>query len=140
MPIDLRDDADDAVITFTDRVSELSGLVQDAGGQPVPEYHIVLFARDKAYWTPTSRRLRTVRPAADGKYVIANLPPGDYLMTAVTDMEQGEQFDPAFLEVLSALRDRGGDRRGREKNARPAAQSSAALIHHDGTRCVAMNQ
>ncbi len=22
-------------------------------------------------------------------------------MTAVTDMEQGEQFDPAFLEVLS---------------------------------------
>ena len=101
MPIDLRDGAEDAVITFTDRVSELSGLVQDAGGQPAPEYHIVLFARDKAYWTPTSRRLRTVRPAADGKYVIANLPPGDYLMTAVTDMEQGEQFDPAFLEVLS---------------------------------------
>jgi hypothetical protein len=101
MPIDLRDGADDAVITFTDRVSELSGLVQDAGGQPAPEYHIVLFARDKAYWTPTSRRLRTVRPAADGKYVIGNLPPGDYLMTAVTDMEQGEQFDPAFLEVLS---------------------------------------
>ena len=101
MPIDLRDSADDAVITFTDRVSELSGLVQDAGGQPAPEYHIVLFARDKAYWTPTSRRLRTVRPAADGKYVITNLPPGDYLMTAVTDMEQGEQFDPAFLDVLS---------------------------------------
>jgi Carboxypeptidase regulatory-like domain len=101
MPIDLRDGADDAVITFTDRVSELSGLVQDSGGQPAPEYHIVLFARDKVYWTPTSRRLRTVRPAADGKYMIANLPPGDYLMTAVTDMEQGEQFDPAFLEVLS---------------------------------------
>lgn len=99
-PIDLRDSASDAVITFTDRVSELSGFVQDAGGQPAPEYHIVLFARDKAHWTATSRRIRTVRPAADGKYVIANLPPGDYLMTAVTDMEQGEQFDPAFLEVL----------------------------------------
>ena len=100
-PIDLRDSANDAVITFTDRVSELSGLVQDAGGQPAPEYHIVLFARDKAYWTPTSRRIRTIRPGADGKYVIANLPPGDYLLTAVTDMEQGEQFDPTFLEVLS---------------------------------------
>ena len=33
-----------------------------------------------------------VRPGV--KYVIPNLPPGDYLMTAVTDMEQGEQFDP----------------------------------------------
>jgi hypothetical protein len=100
MPIDLRDSAD-AVITFTDRVSELSGLVQDAGGQPAPEYHIVLFPRDKTYWTPTSRRLRTVRPAADGKYTMTHLPPGDYLMTAVTDMEPGEMFDPAFLELLS---------------------------------------
>ena len=73
MPIDLRDGADDAVITFNDRVSELSGLVQDAGGQPAPEYHIVLFPRDKGYWTPTSRRIRTVRPAADGKYTITHL-------------------------------------------------------------------
>ena len=100
MPIDLRDSAD-AVITFTDRVSELSGLVQDAGGQPAPEYHIVLFPRDKTYWTPTSRRLRTVRPAADGKYTMTHLPPGDYLMTAVTDIEPGEMFDPAFLELQS---------------------------------------
>jgi hypothetical protein len=37
----------------------------------------VLFARDKAYWTPTSRRIGTIRPAADGKYVISNLPPDD---------------------------------------------------------------
>ena len=76
MPIDLRDGTHDAVITFTDRVSELSGLVQDAGGEPAPEYHIVLFPRDKTYWTPTSRRLRTVRPAADGKYTIDTLATG----------------------------------------------------------------
>jgi hypothetical protein len=30
--------------------------------------------RDKAYWTPTSRRFRTVRPADGGKDVLANLP------------------------------------------------------------------
>ena len=101
MPIELRDSAD-AVITFTDRVSELSGLVQDAGGEPAPEYHIVLFPRDKTYWTPTSRRLRTVRPAADGQYTITHLPPGDYLMTAVTDIEPGELFDPAFLDLVSS--------------------------------------
>ncbi len=101
VPIDLREGADNAVITFTDRITELTGMIQDAGGQPAPEYHIVLFSRDKTYWAPTSRRIRTVRPAADGKYVMPHLPPGDYLITAVTDMEPGEQSDPSFLELLS---------------------------------------
>ena len=82
-------------------MSELSGLVTDASGQPAPEYSIVLFAHDKTYWTQTSRRIRSLRPAADGKYTITALPPGDYLMTAVTDLEPGEQFDPSFLELLS---------------------------------------
>lgn len=100
-PIDLREGADNAIITFTDRTTELSGLVQDAGGQPAPEYHVVVFARDKTYWTPQSRRIRSLRPAADGKYTIPNLPPGEYLITAVTDMEPGEQFDPAVLELLA---------------------------------------
>jgi uncharacterized protein (DUF2141 family) len=101
LPIDLREGTDSAVITFTDRVTELNGTIQDANGQPAPEYHVVVFARDKTYWTPQSRRIRSIRPAADGKYVMPNLPPGDYLITAVTDMEPGEQFDPAFLELLS---------------------------------------
>ena len=101
VPVDLREGTDSAVITFTDQVTELNGMVQDAGGQPAPEYTLVVFARDKTYWTAQSRRIRTTRPAADGKYVMPGLPPGEYLMTAVTDLEPGEQFDPAFLELLS---------------------------------------
>jgi hypothetical protein len=100
-PIDLREGTDGAVITFTDRVTELNGMVQDAGGQPAPEYTVVVFARDKTHWTAPSRRIRTARPAADGRFVMPNLPPGDYLLTAVTDLEPGEQSDPAFLELLS---------------------------------------
>ena len=30
------------------------------------------------------------------------LPPGDYLMAAVTDVEPGEWFDPEFLQQLRA--------------------------------------
>ena len=101
VPVDLREGTDSAVITFTDQVTELNGMVQDAGGQPAPEYTLVVFARDKTNWTAQSRRIRTTRPAADGKYVMPGLPPGEYLMTAVTDLEPGEQFDPAFLEQLS---------------------------------------
>ena len=29
-----------------------------------------------------------------------NLPPGDYFIVAVDDVEQGEWFDPAFLEKV----------------------------------------
>lgn len=99
--IELRSTADDAAITFTDKVTELSGAVLDAAGQPAPEYHIVVFSSDRAHWAAASRRIRSVRPAADGKYQFPNLPPGDYLITAVTDLEPGEWFDPGLLDLLS---------------------------------------
>ena len=31
------------------------------------------------------------------------LPPGDYRVTAVTDVEQGEWFDPTFLQQLVSV-------------------------------------
>jgi hypothetical protein len=99
--IELRAAADDALITFTDRTTEVSGSVQDAAGQPAPEYHVVLFSADKSHWTPLSRRIRSVRPGADGKYQVPNLPPGDYLVAAVNDIEPGEWFDHAVLDQLS---------------------------------------
>ncbi len=99
-------------------------MVQDAAGQPAPEYHLVLFARDKTFWNTQSRRIRTIRPGADGKYVMPELPPGEYLMTAVTDLEPGEQFDPAFLELLSrsAIAVTIGDGEKKTQDLRLAAQ------------------
>jgi hypothetical protein len=44
--------------------------------------------------------VQAVRPGVDGKYVIRDLPPGDYLLAAVTDVDQDEWQDPAFLERL----------------------------------------
>ena len=124
VPVDLREGTDSAVITFTDQVTELNGMVQDAGGQPAPEYTLVVFARDKTLWTVQSRRIRTIRPAADGKYVTPGIPPGEYLMTAVTDLEPGEQFDPAFLELLSrsAIAVTIGDGEKKTQDLRLAAQ------------------
>ena len=139
-PVDLREGTDGAVITFTDRTTELNGTIQDASGQPAPEYHVVVFARDKAYWIAQSRRIRTARPGVDGKYVMPNLPPGDYLMTAVTDLEPGEWFDPAFLELHLAVGDHADDRRRREEDPGSAPRGATALTRLGQDRCVAMNQ
>jgi hypothetical protein len=96
------EDIADAVITFTDTTQEIKGSLQDATGRPAPDYTIVVFAADKAYWTPQSRRIRTARPGTDGKFSVANLPAGDYRMAAVVDVAPSEINDPAFLEQLVA--------------------------------------
>jgi hypothetical protein len=61
---------------------------------------VILFPADKTYWTPHSRRVRTTRPATDGKFSIVGLPEGTYSIAALTDVEPGEWNDPVFLEGL----------------------------------------
>jgi len=60
----------------------------------------VLFPTTSALWLPQSRRIQGVRPAADGAFTFPGLPPGDYLLAAIDDVEPGEWFDPAFLQRL----------------------------------------
>jgi hypothetical protein len=89
----------DLVVTFTNQTQEVSGALQDASGRPAPDFTIVIFPADKALWTAT-RRIKTARPGTDGRFILANLPMGDYRLAAVTDLAPGDQNDPAFLEQL----------------------------------------
>lgn len=101
VPIDLGTaDVTGAVVTLTDKTTEVSGRLLDAAGKPAPEYFIIVYSSDKTFWTPQSRRIQSVRPGSDGRFTAKNLPPGDYLIAAVTDVEQGEWYDPAFLTQL----------------------------------------
>ena len=88
------------VLTFTDNPSSLTGVVTDSSGMPAPDYHIIAFPPDRALWARFSRRIQSVRPSADGRYTFRYLPPGDYLVAAVDDVEPGEWFDPVFLQTL----------------------------------------
>jgi hypothetical protein len=90
----------DATITFTDRLAQVSGSLRGAISGVVPDYTMVLFPVEPSLWAPQSRRIQGVRPAADGAYVIRNLPSGSYFLAAVDDVEPGEWFDPAFLQRL----------------------------------------
>jgi len=96
-------DVTDAVLTFTDTFSELSGTITDPAGKPADDVIIVVAASDNRYWTPGSRRIVIARPTPDGRYMIRSLPPGAYVIAAVTDLENGGQYDPEFLRTLSAV-------------------------------------
>jgi hypothetical protein len=91
---------DGAVVTFTDRVSALSGTFVDPSGRPAPDYFIVAFPTDRRLWAPNTRRVRQVRPGTNGSYRMPALPPGEYYVTALTDMEPNQTFDDAFFEQL----------------------------------------
>ena len=111
VPFALGNSAADAVVTLTDSPPELSGTVLDSSGQPAPDYSVVVFPADRQYWTPQSRRIQSVRPSAAGKYIIRNLPAGEYRIAAVVDVEPGEWFDPNYLQQLvgSSLKIMVGD-------------------------------
>lgn len=90
------------VVTYTDQFQELSGRLQSQSGAPASDYTILVFPEDKAYWVHGSRRIVTTRPGTDGRFTLSGagpttLPPGRYLLAAVTDLGRDEQFDPAFL-------------------------------------------
>jgi len=68
---------DGAVVTFTDRVSALSGTLVDPSGRPAPDYFIVAFPTDRGLWAPNTRRVRQVRPGTNGTYRMPTLPPGE---------------------------------------------------------------
>jgi len=88
-------------VTMTDRVSELSGRLQDASGRSAPDYFIVVFSSDARTWFARSRRIAETRPASDGHYAVRGLPAGEYLIAALTDVEPNEWFDPGFLRTLA---------------------------------------
>jgi hypothetical protein len=90
----------DVVLTFTDQHSELSGALQSPGGAAAPEYFVVVFPESRALWTPNARRIQSTRPATDGRFVVRDLPAGDYLMAALIDLEPGDLDDAKFLEAL----------------------------------------
>jgi len=93
----------DLAVTFTDRSTELGGKLQDGSGNPVSDLMILVFSTDRAHWAPQSRRLRPpTQPGSDGLFRFTGLPPGDYFLAAVTDLEQGDWGDPAFMEQVAA--------------------------------------
>lgn len=93
-------DISDAVVTFVDARSELGGTLTTVFGQPATEFTVLAFPVDRGYWRPGARRIKTVRPASDGAFSIMDLPAGEYLLAALTDVDPRDLQDSAFLEQI----------------------------------------
>jgi hypothetical protein len=88
------------VVTLTDRRTELSGTLQTPAGAPASDVFVIVYPADRGLWVPNARRVKAARPGIDGRYAIADLPPGAYLLAAIADIDEGDWLDPAFLEQL----------------------------------------
>ncbi len=85
-------------IVFSQKTTDLSGLVIDDRGKPVLDATVVIFPANKDRWTYSSRYVRSLRPDTNGKYNIKSLPASeDYLIIAVQNLESGQGSDPDFL-------------------------------------------
>jgi hypothetical protein len=87
---------------MTDKPTEISGAVTDQAGRPTGSFPIIVFSTDRLYWTVGSRRVKQARPASNGKFKVNGLPPGEYFVCAVTDLDPEDLYNPAFLDQLAA--------------------------------------
>jgi hypothetical protein len=95
-------DISGAVLTLSDRPTEISGTLSQPSGEPALDYTIVAAATDSRYWTPGTRRVIVTRPMPNGQYTVRGLPEGRYVIAAVTDLESGGQYDPEFLRAIQS--------------------------------------
>jgi hypothetical protein len=93
----------DLVVTVTDRVAALEGVVQTRGESGL--FTVIAFPADRRLWSAyglSAPRFKTAPVKNDGTYKIANIPAGDYLLVAVPAGHSRRWQDPAFLDAASS--------------------------------------
>ena len=76
-----------------------SGSVVDDQSLRRSEYVVVAFSPDHARWTPGTRFIRSTTSKPDGTFVLQGLPPGEYVLVAVPELEIGDETNPNLLDA-----------------------------------------
>ena len=88
------------VIRLTDKVTQISGKVSNDRGQPTRECMVVFQTAEEREPIIAARLLRMVRCDSSGAFTMRGMRPGRYVVTAVTSIEQGRQFEPEYQKEL----------------------------------------
>jgi hypothetical protein len=94
----------DVSITVTDRATEVSGTVRDAGGRVVPEARVLFAPVPAGLWPLASRRYARAITDASGHYSVRGLPIGEY--KALAALELGDR-DMYRRDILRTVREQG---------------------------------
>lgn len=89
-------------IVFGDRMTEINGTIADNRGVPLTDYTLLAFPVDESLWRPMSRYIITTRPDQNGKFQLRGLPAGDYYVAPIDPLQQGEWYEPTFLDAHRA--------------------------------------
>jgi hypothetical protein len=103
-------DISDVVVTMSDRKrAKISGSVQqapDAAGSDLNiDVEVVAFPADVEAWIAAGMhqwRAQSTQTTAGGLFVLSNLPPGDYFVSAVPRDVRANLRDPALVRTLAA--------------------------------------
>ena len=92
-------------VTFASGTAGIEGKVVDDRKQPSGEFGVVVFSSDQGRWFSRSPYIKLGSPAQDGTFSVTGLPPGEYLATAIDQIEGGADFgswqNPAVLVTLA---------------------------------------
>ena len=86
-------------ITVTDKTTEVVGTLTDAAGNPLGNQLVAIAPANQQQWFPGSRRIVTATTGPYGRFTL-RVPPGDYVVGPIGDVENGSQYDPQVLGLL----------------------------------------
>lgn len=106
-PLELRDaDVTDVVVTFTDKVSQITGTVHAPNAAAPPPCTVLMFPADYRAWIARGMNPRLTRTSIvpkGGTFTLGAVQPGEYLLAALDDADVPENQDAAFYDVLARV-------------------------------------
>ncbi|MFI5076941.1 MAG: carboxypeptidase-like regulatory domain-containing protein, partial [Vicinamibacteria bacterium] len=100
-PVEVTSEGGRLGLLLTSQLTAVTGTVSDASGAPVLDYHAIVFPAERT--DPAfGRRHRTRQETSDaqGRFRIEGLPPGDYLVAALVDVEPNEATSDDTMETV----------------------------------------
>jgi hypothetical protein len=98
-------DVTGVVVRLTSKPATLRGAVHDANGAPATSGLVIAFPTSPAAWDFvgfTARRFVSAPIAPGGAYVLTQLPPGEYLLSAISAEDGAGWLNRDFLSAAAA--------------------------------------